>query len=375
MMPRRRTTSLRSYSRPPLICRGIDFWLPAGGRKLINWFRRLFSAKVPIVGGRDRASPDLAKLKVIWRTDSFPMEVAGESHYQAALAGICGGHNRHGQELLCRAALTPEPANPHDSNAHKVMIEGRLVGYVPREHAARFAAAAAAVGRAGAVIAVDAVVRGGWRTNQHDEGHFGVRLNAPARGTILFEGHAPATKPAAARQAGVVRQPTAAVEASDDELLALDALIRRLQSTPVLGSDEAERRRRVFYSRVSSRMISEAVSSGVASGAPDHLTKGEAHFRAEMARMDNLLGEQIRIFQQGLDQWFEHGEKFAPYYPFRIAVILRKAKRGDLERAFLAAYVEHFAELRTGGSRYAQILDRAEKMGIGIRRRDGSQST
>lgn len=338
----------------------------------MNWLAKLFGGRFRDSANAQRSTSSAAPLSVAWRAGSYPMEVVGESHHQAALARLCGGHNRHGHEFACRAVLTPEPANRHDSNAHQVIIEGRLVGYLPREHAARFAAAAEAAGQSGAVIAVDAVVRGGWRTNQHDEGHFGVRLAAPTRGAAHFEGHAPTTTP---KKDGAVRQPAAPVELSEDDLRALDDLLRRLQTTPLLGPEEAEQRRRAFYSRVSSRMFNDGVSSGVASGAPEHLTQGEARFRAEMARMDNLLGEQIRIFQHGLDQWFEHGETFAPYYPFRIAVILRKAKRGDLEREFLAAYVEHFAELRTGGSRYAQILDRAEKMGIVICRRDGSQSS
>lgn len=337
----------------------------------MNWLVKLLGGRM--VGGVEaRKTTSIGeRLKVEWREGSYPMEVVGVSHYQRVLANLCGGHNRHGHELACRAVLIPEPSNPHDSNAHKVMIEGRLVGYVPREHAVRFAAAAEAAGQAGATIAVNAVVRGGWRTNQYDEGHFGVRLSAPTRGAIPFEGQARAPTPQKDRTA---REPAAPGEVGEDDLRALDDLIRRLQTTPLLPADEAERRRKAFYSRVSSRMLSEQVSSGVASGAPDHLTEGEAHFRAEMARMDNLLSEQIRIFQHGLDQWFEHGETFAPYYPFRIAVILRKAKRGDLEQPFLAAYVEHFSELRSGGARYAQILDRAEKMGIALRRRDGSES-
>ena len=338
----------------------------------LNWLAKLFGGRSRDPANGQRSTNSGAPLSVAWPTGSYPMEVVGESHHQGDLATLCGGHNRHGHEFVCRAVLTPEPANVHDSNAHKVMIEGRLVGYLPREHAARFAAAAEAVGQPGAAIAVDAVVRGGWRTNQHDEGHFGVRLSAPTRGAIHFEGHAPPPPPKKNRAAS---QPAAPVELSDYDLRALDDVIRRLQTTPLLAPEEAERRRRAFSSSVSSRMLNEGVSSGIASGAPDHLTQGEAHFRAEMARMDNLLGEQIRIFQHGLDQWFEHGEAFAPYYPFRIAVILRKAKRGDLERAFLAAYVEHFAELRTGGSRYAQILDRADKMGIAIRPRDRSQGS
>jgi hypothetical protein len=113
-------------------------------------------------------------------------------------------------------------------------------------------------------------------------------------------------------------------------------------------------------------MISTGVSYGVASEAPDHLTQGEELFQTEMARMNDLVLEQVRIFQQGLDRWFEHGETFAPYYPYRIAVILRKAKRRDLEETFLRAHVQHFRTWTIGGFRYVEILERAAKMGISI---------
>jgi hypothetical protein len=293
------------------------------------------------------------------------MEVVGESHYQAALGELCGGHNRTGHDRVCRARLAPEPTNLYDANAMKVTIDGRVVGYAPREQAARLKAEAARVGRPGAVIVAEAVIRGGWRTNQHDEGHFGVRLGIPLHGTIRFEG---LEEPAeAVARTPSERKPAAPVELSEADLAALAGLVDRLRDTPLLPEGEAERRRRAFYAGVAHRMIGESVTSGVAVNAPDHLIQGEEHFRDEMARMDNLLREQVRIFQQGLDQWFEHGDRFAPYYPFRIAVILRKAKRGGLEKEFLEAYVSHFATWRPGGSRYGQILDRAAKLGIPIR--------
>lgn len=331
----------------------------------MGWFSGLFgrspgpeeSVTVPARVSRDDT------LRVVWREGSYPIEAVGESHYQPALARLCGGHSRFGHERACRARLVPEPTNPYDARAHKVIIDGAHVGYAPRDHAARLVEASAAVGRPGAVIEVEAVIRGGWRTNQHDEGGFGVRLGVPLRGAIEFDGHArPAPDPAPK----AARPPAAPVILAEADLAALEALVQQLRSTPLLEPAEAERRRTAFYRRAASRMVSQGVSSGVATGAPDHLVQGEDHFRAEMARMDNLLGEQVRIFQKGLDQWFAHGETFAPYYPFRIAVILRKARRGDLERAFLEAYVEHFADIRPAGSRYAQIIDRAAKLGVPI---------
>jgi len=162
------------------------------------------------------------------------------------------------------------------------------------------------------------------------------------------------------------RAPTAKIVLTPEEVQGVEILIERLNTTPFLTPEEAERRHRKFAKSTATRMISTGVSYGIASEAPDHLTHGEEHFQREMARMNDLVLEQVRTFQQGLDQWFEHGETFAPYYPYRIAVILRKAKRRDLEEGFLRAYVRHFRTWTTGGSRYAEILERAAKMGISI---------
>ena len=59
------------------------------------------------------------------------INVAGESHYQDALHEI----TQDEQRLETTAALIPEPTNPHDPNAVKVEIDGKLVGYLPRQAA------------------------------------------------------------------------------------------------------------------------------------------------------------------------------------------------------------------------------------------------
>lgn len=109
----------------------------------------------------------------------YPRSVAGESYRQDHLRGLCGGHNRHGHELECDAYLVPEPSNPHDANAVQVMIEGGQVGFLSRDDAARYVVAARSAGLEGARVRVKAKIVGGWRTNQHDSGHFGVKLAMP----------------------------------------------------------------------------------------------------------------------------------------------------------------------------------------------------
>lgn len=129
------------------------------------------------------SSPSVAGPPTVkWRPDSYPMEVVGELNYQDALVAICGAHSRYGHEGEYSATLLREPSNAFDSNAVVVLIQHRKVGYLSREQAERVAAQMDEAGLKTVYCA--ARVRGGWRTNQHDEGHYGVRLAVPTWGWI-----------------------------------------------------------------------------------------------------------------------------------------------------------------------------------------------
>lgn len=121
---------------------------------------------------------------VQWREGSFPMEVVGESNYQATLVGICGSHTRYGHEGEYVAAIALEPTNRFDPNAVMVTVQGQRVGYLAREQAVRVGQLMREAGLSSA--ACGARIRGGWRTNQHDEGHYGVTLAIPRTGWIDF---------------------------------------------------------------------------------------------------------------------------------------------------------------------------------------------
>lgn len=107
------------------------------------------------------------------------LPIVGESNYQDALSRICGGYTRDGHQLHTCASLVPEPSNPYDENAIRVDIDGQTVGYLKREHAARYVKRLTEEGLAREVLEVRAYITGGWRTNQHDRGHFGVQLERP----------------------------------------------------------------------------------------------------------------------------------------------------------------------------------------------------
>lgn len=119
---------------------------------------------------------------VVWRHDSFPMEVVGESSYQDALHRICCGFSRQGHQKAVEATLELEPTNPHDANAVRITISGLNVGYLPRAQSERVASFMRSNGFRSLIC--DAQINGGWRTNQYDSGFFGVRLGVPNRGAI-----------------------------------------------------------------------------------------------------------------------------------------------------------------------------------------------
>jgi len=158
---------------------------------ILNW---LFGSKKSAEKGRQQPrspAPLAAKLssehkgpEVIYTGKGFPLEVVGESNYQAALQHICGGHNRHGHEVEVRASLKRQPDNPHDSNAVVVLIESEIVGHLAREQAARISQQM--LEDDVAEVRCNAKIVGGWRTNQHDQGYFGVKLAVPRNGWVDF---------------------------------------------------------------------------------------------------------------------------------------------------------------------------------------------
>lgn len=146
--------------------------------------RRRPKIEAPVVAkAKPKAKPrdrleGVAGVRIVTK-GAFLRAIVGESFYQSQLERVCKGHNRFGHDLEKVAVLTPDPDNEHDPNAVAVSIDGGRVGFLGREDAARYLAALEEAGYAGQAVKVAAIVKGGWRTNQHDSGHFGVWLALP----------------------------------------------------------------------------------------------------------------------------------------------------------------------------------------------------
>jgi hypothetical protein len=105
----------------------------------------------------------------------FATEVVGESHYQKNLLAIAGKKTPDGVEKYVQAVLVLEDSNPHDSNAVRVEIDDKTVGYLSRQGALVWRKRKPLPTKSRCA----AVIRGGWDRGPHDQGHFGVWLQLP----------------------------------------------------------------------------------------------------------------------------------------------------------------------------------------------------
>lgn len=98
----------------------------------------------------------------LWSKGDWPrVEVVGESFYADALRSLFPRQlDDSGRELLVRAALVPDPTNQYDRNAVKIMIDGKQVGHLPKEDAARYQPVLAALVQRGFLPVTNARVWG-----------------------------------------------------------------------------------------------------------------------------------------------------------------------------------------------------------------------
>jgi hypothetical protein len=153
-----------------LLAEGVVAWLAAGVF--------LFVVAVVVNGYFDSSSnKSVAAAKKLPGNGRYSWEVVGESHYQDNLERLAGPKTSDGVEHYCTALIRHEPGNEHDENACEVQIESMTVGYLPRANAAKLVKL---VGKSGFTFAAQAVIRGGWRRADDDEGHYGVSLDVAA---------------------------------------------------------------------------------------------------------------------------------------------------------------------------------------------------
>lgn len=111
--------------------------------------------------------------------DDHPIQVVGESNYQAELIAICGPYTAEGHRTRTSATLIREPDNQHDPNAIRVEIQGRTVGYIDRAQASQWAPRMDVLSADARMALVPAIIMGGWHRSASDHGAYGVRIARP----------------------------------------------------------------------------------------------------------------------------------------------------------------------------------------------------
>jgi hypothetical protein len=132
-----------------------------------------------------------------------------------------------------------------------------------------------------------------------------------------------------------------------------------MEQTPPLSAAEVAvlaKKQNTFFVR----MLETGETWNQASSRLAFLFLHEDAFRDHMKAIENNLGEHAGIVAEAFSTYLATGEVPAPYYPWRIAVILRRAKMPEAEKRFLAAWCQHFPS--GNGVRYAQLVDRNRKM-------------
>lgn len=113
------------------------------------------------------------------------VRAVGVSHYQEPLRRVSGAGLEGPVRHQVRAALAPEPENPHDPNAVTVRVEGELVGYLSREDAVRYGPVVRLLGEHGGRLTCDATI--GRRGADGGTSNLGVFIELPRPVEALLE--------------------------------------------------------------------------------------------------------------------------------------------------------------------------------------------
>jgi hypothetical protein len=147
-------------------------------------------------------------------------------------------------------------------------------------------------------------------------------------------------------------------KASGIDYDALLVLVECMEQTPPLSREIAD------LSANQHAVVELTLATGEAwnqaPSGPAFLSLDEGEFRNHLKAIDNDLGEQTAIVAESFARYLKMGEVPAPYYPWRIAIILRRERRPELEKRFLAAWCQHFPD--GYGARYGQLVDRFRKL-------------
>ncbi|MEK6788484.1 MAG: HIRAN domain-containing protein [Pseudomonadota bacterium] len=127
----------------------------------------------------ENSPPPSPKIVTIKSDGEFSQQVVGEASYQKNLELIAGEKTPESKAIRKIAVIQHEPENRYDRNACAVYIDGKIIGYLPKDFAKRVAKRLHQKGHHDDTwLEVEAIIDGGWRSKDgSSEGHFGVKLD------------------------------------------------------------------------------------------------------------------------------------------------------------------------------------------------------
>lgn len=110
----------------------------------------------------------------------FNQELAGTYHYRDVLTPLLPQVPTFGEPAKCDIVidLVPEPDNPYDKRAVSARVDGKVIGYLPKELAADYALPVQRIVASGAVVRASASVYA-YLSSRNYENEFYVRVALP----------------------------------------------------------------------------------------------------------------------------------------------------------------------------------------------------
>jgi hypothetical protein len=155
----------------------------------------------------------------------------------------------------------------------------------------------------------------------------------------------------------------------NDEALVTD-LIAYLQSQKPLGEPERRRRFHAFFRRVFDAAEGLDITLGEAGlwRGTAVRTSDQDEFRRYLKSIQNDLPTHVRLIREGVEALNETGSRAPPGSVRRLAIILRRAKRLDLEQQLLRSWLaictgnsQAYEDLITRLFRVEELLKKQER--------------
>lgn len=138
----------------------------------------------------------------------------------------------------------------------------------------------------------------------------------------------------------------------------IDNLIQRLNNTEPLSDNKREKLHKLHFQQVFEKMVDEGVNYRVASGTPEFYNQDGQSFREYIKNTDQDIDWQCESVRNGFSRYLQIGETPPPYFPMRIAILLRKAKEKEREKSFLTAWCRHFGTINPNHGKYFKLSER-----------------